>query len=250
MSANGRSTYWLVRGLRTHARVFGRGAPLVIVPGLGCASWMYSRLARELAPDRQVYCYDPPAHGLSEGLTNYPVRIRQLTEHLAEWLEVAGLRGVPIIGHSLGGEVLFDLSVCWPELVSALIACAPTGVPDNPHVTIQLWHLLKDLPLERPQLLPLGMAAYQRVGPWRMLRLAKSQDKHHTSQILPQVTQPTLLLTCAADPVIHPWTVEEIRCAIADSTIQIIPDGTHAITDSYPRVIAHSTLEFLRAVEK
>ena len=51
-----------VNGLIRHARVYPNadfGAPsIVIVPGLGCAAWMYRRLARRLAPELQVWVYD------------------------------------------------------------------------------------------------------------------------------------------------------------------------------------------------
>lgn len=98
----GRAQNVRVLGLRTHARVYGHGGPLVIVPGLGCASWMYVRLACELAKGRTVYAYDPPGHGDSEGLPGWPVCLEDLTDHLAAWLDATGLRGSALLGHSLG----------------------------------------------------------------------------------------------------------------------------------------------------
>lgn len=83
---DGHSLVVPVNGLSTHAWVRGQGQPVVIVPGLGCASWMYARLARELARERRVFAYDPPGHGYSEGARHYPVCISHLTDHLAAWL--------------------------------------------------------------------------------------------------------------------------------------------------------------------
>lgn len=236
-----------VRGLRTHALVLGRGKPLVVVPGLACASWMYLRLARLLARERTVYLYDPPGHGFSEGTWGYPTSIGELIAHLAEWLAVMRLTRAPLLGHSLGGEVLFELSTRLPQ-IPALIACAPTGVPDNPNVLIQAVNLLKDVPLERPQLWPLGFRAYSVVGFRRMFLLAQSQAGHYAP--LSSVTPPTLLLCGTEDPVIKKNMVQEIERSLPDALVRQVLGGTHALTDSHPRTVAAYTLDFLRVLSQ
>ncbi|WP_034384122.1 alpha/beta fold hydrolase [Deinococcus sp. YIM 77859] len=243
---SGRSVYTPVRGLLTHARVYGAGPPLVVVPGLGCASWMYVRVARELCRARTVYVYDPPGHGCSQGGSGSPRTIEDLTDHLAAWLEQTGLGSVPLLGHSLGGEVIFDLAARYPQCVSALIACAPTGIPENPHLAVQLVRLLLDIPRERPGLLLPALAAYLRSGPCRMVRLARDQQEHDTGPLLPHVRVPTLLLDGTGDPVIQTWTLEAICHAIPEAVVCEIPGGSHALTDSFPRTVARCTLDFLK----
>lgn len=245
----GRPHYTTVKGLRTHAWVRGEGPPLVIVPGLGCASWMYVRLARELSRERRVYVYDPPGHGDSEGTPGYPRTICDLTDHLAAWLGASGLRCAPLLGHSLGGEVVFDLAARYPGCTTALIAVAPTGIPENPNVPAQLFRLARDLPRERLGLLLPGLRAYDRAGLVRMLRLAADQRRHNTGEVLGRVEVPTLLIDGDRDPVIRAWTVREIRRAIPESVVRVVPGGTHAVTDTFPKTIAASALEFLRWVE-
>ncbi|WP_291427829.1 alpha/beta hydrolase [Deinococcus sp.] len=235
-----------VNGLRTHAWVRGQGRPVVIVPGLGCASWMYARLARELARERRVLVYDPPGHGYSEGTHDYPASISQLTDHLAAWLTRVDLQGVPLLGHSLGGEVIIDLAARYPNLSSALIACAPTGIPENPSVRLQLLQLLKDLPRERLGLLLPGLKAYLHCGIRRMVKLARDQEDHLTGPLLGHVTVPTLLLDGLSDVVIRSWTVRRIQSDIPDAVIRQIPGAPHGLTDTHPRAVARFTLEFLR----
>ncbi|GHF30379.1 pimeloyl-ACP methyl ester carboxylesterase [Deinococcus metalli] len=239
-----------VHGLRTHALVLGRGAPLVVVPGLGCASWMYLRVAAALADDRRVYLYDPPGHGYSQGTASFPTCIEHLTDHLAAWLVQAGLVGTPVFGHSLGGEVTFDLAARYPGFCTAVVACAPTGIPENPSVPVQLLRLLRDLPRERAALLVPGLRAYRHCGVRRMLRLADDQTAHDTGPLLGRVDVPTLLLDGLSDPVIQSWTVQAIRTAIPDAVVREIAGGTHALTDSHPRAVARYTLDFLEAIER
>ncbi|ANE43590.1 alpha/beta hydrolase [Deinococcus puniceus] len=245
----GTSHFTRVNGLQTHAWVRGDGPPLVLVPGLGCASWMYVRVSRELARERTVYVYDPPGHGFSKGRRDYPRNMEDLTDHLAEWLVECGLNCAPLFGHSLGGEVIFDLAARYPTCTSALIACAPTGIPENPSVTMQLLRLLRDLPRERLPLLLPALSAYSTSGFGLMLRLASDQSQHDTGPLLPAVQVPTLLLDGDADPVIQSWTVREIRRAIPGAVVRTVPGGTHALTDSHPKTVARYTLDFLRRVE-
>ncbi len=244
----GRSVFCTLAGLRTHARVYGKehSEHIVIVPGLGCASWMYRRLARTLARWRRVWVYDPPGHGFSAGRLDYPVRIEQLTDHLALWLVANNLGGVALLGHSLGGEVIIDLAVRRPDLAGPLIACAPTGIPENPSVARQFWRLLSDLPRERPGLWPFGLAAYCRAGPLRFFQLARDQDAHNTGPLLPRVGCPVLVIDGTADPVIRTWTLEELTQAIPGArTVQVVGGG-HALTDSHPTEVAMHTLDFLQ----
>ncbi|WP_152868909.1 alpha/beta fold hydrolase [Deinococcus terrestris] len=244
---SGRPLYLTVRGLRTHAWVRGEGPPLVLVPGLGCASWMYVRVSRELARGRTVYVYDPPGHGHSAGRPGFPRVIEDLTDHLAAWLDRAGLSGAPVFGHSLGGEVIFDLAARYPHATSALIACAPTGIPENPSVRVQLRRLLRDLPRERPGLFCPGAVAYLRSGPTLMYRLAQDQSEHDTGPLLPYVSVPTLLLNGTRDPVIQSWTVQAICRAIPHAVVRDVQGGTHALTDTFPRTVSRLTLDFLTA---
>lgn len=242
----GRSEFTVVNGLRTHALVGGTGEVLVIVPGLGCASWMYTRLARELARERTVYVYDPPGHGWSEGTWSYPARIHDLTDHLAAWLKERNLLGAALLGHSLGGEVILDLAVRHPALAGVLVACAPTGVPENPSVPVQLLRLLVDLPRERLELLRLGFHAYAALGTRRMVLLARDQQRHLTGPFLKDVDLPTLLVMAGRDPVIHAWTVREMQRKVPQAEVQVVPGAPHALTDAYPHEVARVTLDFLR----
>lgn len=217
----------------------------MLVPGLGCASWMYAAVSRQLASACTVYTYDPPGHGFSQGRSGYPRTIEDLTDHLAAWLEATGLRRVALLGHSLGGEVVFDLAARYPQVVSALVACAPTGIPENPRVGVQLLRLALDAPREPPALLPLALAAYLRCGPARIWRLAQDQQRHKTGPLLPHVRAPTLLLDGTRDPVIQAWTLQALCQTIPHARVCRIPQGTHALTASFPCTVARSTLDFL-----
>lgn len=220
----------------------------MVVPGLGCASWMYVRLAEQLSRSHTVYLYDPPGHGWSEGTWNQPTTIEHLADHLAAWLRHMGLEGAPLLGHSLGAEVVFDLVIRSPGLAGGIIACTPTGVPENPSVPEQFLRLLADLPRERLALLLRGFPAYATAGFRRMFLLAESQRHHLTGPLLGQVQVPVLLIVAGRDPVVHAWTVHEIQRQVPHSVVRVIPGAPHAVTDACPGAVAQLTCEFISSL--
>jgi len=244
-----------VHGLIRHARVYPgpggqeRRAPLVIVPGLGCASWMYRRLARRLAREHEVWVYDHPGMGLSQGRRRDPLRIEQLTDHLAGWMEARGLHGVPLLGHSLGGEVVIDLAARYPALPSCLIMCAPTGIPENPSVVAQLVRFLIDMPRERLALFGPATLSYLRTGP-KAYWLAQDQDRHETGPLISQVRCPALVIDGDRDPVIRPWTLDVMCALLPSARARTVEGGTHALMDSRPQELADETLRFLNDVSE
>lgn len=211
---------------------------------------MYVRLAEHLSRDHTVYLYDPPGHGWSQGTWNEPTTIEHLTEHLAAWIRAMKLEGVPLLGHSLGGEVILDLATRYPGLTSGLVACAPTGVPENPSVPEQFLRLLADLPRERPALLLRGFPAYATAGLRRMFLLAQSQRHHLTGPLLGQVRVPVLLIVAGRDPVVHAWTVRELQRQVPHSVVRAIPGAPHAVTDACPGAVARLAREFISSLEK
>lgn len=241
-----------VGGLIRHARVYPgpRAArPIVIVPGLGCASWMYRRLAVRLAREYEVWVYDHPGMGLSQGRRRDPLRIEELTDHLAAWMEARGLRGVPTLGHSLGGEVVIDLAARYPALPSCLVMCAPTGIPENPSVSAQLVRFLINMPRERLALYVPATAAYLRTGP-KAYWLAQDQDRHETGPLISQVRCPALVIDGDRDPVIRSWTLEVMCERLPRARARTVEGGTHALMDSRPQEVADEALAFLRDVSK
>lgn len=235
-----------VGGVAVRADVIGKpGAPpLLLVPGLGCASWMYRPLARALAArGHRVYLYDPPGHGWSASPRG-PLTIVRLAAFLDGWLRAAGLAGVPAVGHSLGGEVLLTLAAERQGSLGPLALLAPTGIPDSPSVLAQSARFLLNLPLEHPRLWPRALAAYGRAGPLRIAEVAADQARHACGPLLPRVRQPVLLLNGGRDPVVRRWTVEAIHAALPDAALHTCPRGTHALMDSCRDEVAEAIAGF------
>jgi len=240
-----RSSWTRVHGIRTHARVLGEGPPLVLLHGLGCSSEYFEPLQRALSGDFTTFALDMAGFGQTRVPRGSYLQLERLSEHAAQWMVEMGLERIPVLGHSLGGEVALDLTARFPERVSQLILCAPTGIPENPSVLVQMWNLTRDTPLERPALIGKAMQAYLLCGASRMLAMAADQKRHLTGPLLERIDVPTLVIVGARDPVIRPYTAEVLGRAIPHTETLLLPRGTHALHDSCPLEVAQAVLAFL-----
>lgn len=247
----GQAVYTDVQGLRTHARVYGRehGVAIVIVPGLGCASWMYFRLARLLAQRFTVWLYDPPGQGLSQGHRKDPVSVDRMTDHLALWLEARQIRRPVLLGHSLGGEVVIQLAVRYPQLTGTLIAVAPTGIPGNPNLLEQVWRLVRDVPGERVGFWPLCLSAYFRTGVGRFYRLARSIEYQSTVPFLALVRCPVLLLGGSCDPVVSSSALNRLSSQWPHVQVIELAGAPHAMTDASTQELTEQVQRWIEALD-
>jgi pimeloyl-ACP methyl ester carboxylesterase len=118
-----------IKGCRLRYFVGGqeRGAPLVLVHGLGGCAANWIDLAPLLAKSRRVLVPELPGHGLSTPLPAVPNlaafadRVRLVAEH-------EGMLPAAFVGHSLGGVAALRLALRSPRDVNALILAAGAGI--------------------------------------------------------------------------------------------------------------------------
>lgn len=232
-------------GLRTHARVVGQGPPLLLLHGLGCSSDYFEPLQQALSSGFTTFALDMAGFGHTRAPRHSYLQLERLTEHVAQWLVENDLGQIPVLGHSLGGEIAIDLAARFPECVAQLILCAPTGIPENPSVLRQMGNLLKDAPEERPALIAKLIKAYLRCGPSRMLAIARNQKCHLTGPLLERIRVPTLVIVGDLDPVIRPYTAHVLKRSIPLVKTLDLPRGTHALHDSCPLEVKEAILDFL-----
>ncbi|MDV6376218.1 alpha/beta fold hydrolase [Deinococcus arenicola] len=222
----------------------------MIVPGLGCASWMYLRLAHLLAQKYTVWLYDPPGQGLSQGRWNDAVSVEQLTDHLALWLQTQQISRPLLLGHSLGGEVVIELAVRYPQFTGPLIAVAPTGLPENPSLFRQVWRLIRDIPRERLGFWPLCLSAYIRAGIWRCYQLARAIEHQSALPDLALIPHPVLLLGGARDPVVHVSALRQISWRWPHVQVRELAGAPHGMTDADAAEVAAQVWQWVDSLKR
>jgi len=112
---------------------YGQGPALIILHGLFGSLDNWVSHARRLANDFSVYLLDLRNHGKSPHASpfDYPT----MAEDLAEFMDDHGIYMAHLLGHSMGGKVVMQFAVEYPERVEKLIVAdmAPKTYP--PHHT-------------------------------------------------------------------------------------------------------------------
>jgi pimeloyl-ACP methyl ester carboxylesterase len=116
-----------IGGVRTRYWVGGEGPPLVLVHGLGGASYNFTELAPLLAARRRVLVPDLPGHCGTEPLPSLE-SIADLAGHVLAVADLERMLPAAVLGYSLGGVVALRCAVGWPGHVSALALVAPAGI--------------------------------------------------------------------------------------------------------------------------
>jgi pimeloyl-ACP methyl ester carboxylesterase len=127
-----RSVFVELRGLRHHARLWGEPDrnPLVMIHGAADASATFQFLVDALSDEWSVVAPDLRGYGTSGWASGYA-----FADYLADLdgllAHLFGDRPVPVLGHSLGGNVACIYAGVRPERVSRLVSLDGFGMPDR-----------------------------------------------------------------------------------------------------------------------
>lgn len=116
-------TSWLTApdGARLHVVELGGGSPVVLLHGAGLSSQVWAYQLRDLAGARRVVVPDLRGHGRSvAGIDG--VTISAMAEDVGAVIDVLGLEGAIVVGHSMGGMVALRLARHHHELLGGPIA--------------------------------------------------------------------------------------------------------------------------------
>src|SRR5438132_5893954 len=129
MSAQAQSKFVDIHGIPIHYQEAGAGAPIVFVHGwsLDCTCWQaqvdyFSQHYRTIA-------YDWRGSGKSGGAKRL-VDFTQLIEELDALLAALALERPILCGHSMGGDMVLEYAVTYPQRLSALVVADAPG-PHN-----------------------------------------------------------------------------------------------------------------------
>jgi poly(3-hydroxyoctanoate) depolymerase len=125
-------TEWVQIGRqRLRVRRSGRGAPLLLIMGLGGCIESWEPLRRQLT-GRELILVDHPGTGYSPAPTA-PIPMTGLADLYDGLLETLGYGAVDVLGYSFGGTVTQQMAFQHPERVNRIIlaatACGWGGVP-------------------------------------------------------------------------------------------------------------------------
>ncbi|HEX2045265.1 MAG TPA: alpha/beta fold hydrolase [Gaiellaceae bacterium] len=265
-----------IGGVRTRYWVGGEGPPLLLVHGLGGASYNFTELAPLLAERRRVLVPDLPGHCGTEPLPALE-HIADLAGHVRAVAEQEGMLPAAVLGYSLGGVVALRCAVARPADVSALVLVAPAGIVSTTQrartylavvgalkpgrVAARFRGALARRPVLRyPVFGYWGAADPSTLSPEGVLGLLEGPPRHtdvgaagrallrdDPRQDLDRVRCPTVLVWGARDrlvPLVDGFEyARRLRCAI-----RTVPAAGHLVVAEYPELCADVVGEFLDRV--
>jgi len=109
-----------VLGFKLHYLEAGRGAPVVLLHGLGGDGSRWAPNIEPLAKDFHVFALDQIGFGESDKpLANYHTGM--LAEFLVGFLKAAGVPRASLVGNSMGAGVALYTAVHYPEMVDRIV---------------------------------------------------------------------------------------------------------------------------------
>jgi pimeloyl-ACP methyl ester carboxylesterase len=256
------------RGDLVAYEIFGDGPPVVLVHGTPFSSYVWRRIAPELAESHSVYVFDLVGYGASDKREGQDVSLAAQGKLLARLLEHWALENPMIVGHDFGGattlraHVLEKCDFSRIALVDA-VSVAPWGSPfyqlvkDYPGVFRQIpgyMHramvasYIRDAtyrPMTDEEMTPYTEPWLGEEGQAAFYRQIEQNDQRYTDEAEPlygQIERPVLILWGEEDRWIPLETGQKLHAAIPDSQFVTIPECAHlAQEDATESVLRHLT---------
>jgi 3-oxoadipate enol-lactonase len=248
--------------------VRGRGAPLVLIQGVGIGRWGWEPVADRLARRFQVVTIDNRGIGDSDAPRGQ-ASTRTLAEDVVAVLDHAGIPQASILGTSLGGMVAQELALAHPERVDKLVLVATLpGGPRSRPMPFRTGYLLATAPfltdearLEQFVGRTLGPATLRR-RPEVAERLAAAKRAHPQSEQAwraqnaagmlfnplgrqRRITQPTLVVQGTADQVVEPGNARVLAGLLPDARVELFDGAGHLLYWEYPERFGQVVTDFL-----
>jgi 3-oxoadipate enol-lactonase len=253
-------------GVKIYWEETGQGQPVLLIMGLGWASYMWHRTRAVLAAKYRVITFDNRGVGRSD-VPPGPYPIATMASDAAAVLDAAGVQSAHIYGISMGGMISQEFALQYPERVQSLIlGCTAAGGPAA----------LQPAPEVIQVLMRRGMTpqeAIEAIDPFiydsgtsrelidqdQKLRLEwYPTAEGYLSQLqgimaweaysrLAEIAAPTLVIHGEGDQLIPAANAKLIADRIPQAKLVMIPRASHIFPTDQPKVAEETVLAFLAA---
>jgi len=271
-------------GTRLHWSELGSGSPAVVLTdGIGCAGFVWRHLEAVLARRHRVIHWNYRGHGRSATPRDaYRVALDDCVEDLLCVLDAAGEARAVLAGHSMGVQVSLEVHRRAPERVAALLLiCGAPGhpldtfhdstalklvfpfarsavekhptlarlvfkavVPTEFAIELALTHEVNRARVDRADMVRY-FADLAEIDPRLFVRMLASASETDSTDHLPHVDVPTLVLAGASDTFTPVHLSRAMHRAIPGAELVVIDGGTHVTPLEYPALVARHVRGFL-----
>ena len=126
------SSFIPIAGMDVHYRDEGNrtdSIPIVLIHGTGSSLHTYDDWARNLKEDYRVIRMDLPAYGLTGPFPDRKYTIDHYVIFIKDFLSALGIKKCRLAGNSLGGNIAWNFTLQYPEMVDKLVLIDAAGYP-------------------------------------------------------------------------------------------------------------------------
>lgn len=251
-----------VQGINFYYEINGSGDPLLFIHGLGSSTRDWEFQVPEFSPKYKVITVDLRGHGKSDKPKG-PYSISMFATDVAEIIKYLDLADVSIVGISLGGAIVLQLTIDYPELIKNLVVVnSRASIIDANALEQTINERTKIIENEGMKGMGETLASVLFIKPEQEEKRKKTIKRWAENDIdsyinslksligfnlmneLSRIKCPTLIIT--SDQDYSPVSVkEEYAKLIPKSIVKVVNDARHAVTMEKPKEFNEIILEFL-----
>lgn len=233
-------------GKRISYEIVGGGPPLLFVHGWGGTKQSLKPLANLLSKKYTCILIDLPGFGESEN-PDATWGVKEYADLIREFLTVLGIKNVIYFGHSFGGSLGIYLSAVQEVHIDKLILCNASykRTAKKTASRIPSW-------IPAALLFPVRKLYYKIFYPQSdMMKYPRLESNFRSiistdlSGLLPHIKARTLIVWGQNDTETPVSLVTELEKQIKNSSLVLIPDGSHGLPLTNPEVVFNALSKFL-----
>ena len=253
-------------GVKIYWEEEGKGAPLLLIMGLGWPSYMWYRTKPLVAEQYRTITFDNRGAGRSD-VPAGPYSIAAMASDAATVLDAAGIESAHLYGVSMGGMIAQEFALQYPKRVKSLIlGCTAAGGPEAKRAAPEVIEVLTRQGMT-PEEAARAINPYiydketppSRVEEDLKIRLQWTPTfDGYMAQLqgimmweaysrIAQIGVPTLVVHGETDQLVPAENGKLIAQRISRSKLVMIPHASHIYSTDQPEAAHKSVLEFLSA---
>lgn len=227
----------------------GQGEPMVLLHGLFGALSNFKDLVDYFKSRYTVYIPMLPLYDL----TNLDTSVSGLAKHVARFIDHMKLKGVHLLGNSLGGHIALVYALKHPEPVKTITLTGSSGLFENGMGETYPKRGDKEFIRKKVELTfydpksatdelvdEVFNIVNNRLKAVKIIYLAKSAIRHHLGEELKNIKMPVCLIWGKNDTITPPLVAEEFKRLLPNSELHWIDHCGHApmmeVPDEFNRI--------------